>query len=194
MAARGEVTGAEGLGRMLQKGRLVNGLTQRDLAERLNNTDQKYMWGLESGKNTIVLERIFAVMGETGIRMYMEVDPGTDEYQDDVRVSPVGDLRVELYGELVGHLVGRDRRSFDLATEKNAIETFGLCSTILSTSVPFDLVSNRSRAARRRNLFAEHLPEGTTLDNVAAEIRVVTDDTIALLARFGRDVAGAIQI
>ena len=108
--------------------------------------------------------------------------------------NPVGDLRVELYGELVGHLVGMDRRSFDFVTEKNAIETFGLGSTILSASVPFDLVSNRSRAVRRRNFFAELLPEGTALDNLAAEIRVSTDDTIALLARFGRDVAGAIQI
>ena len=60
--------------------------------------------------------------------------------------------------------------------------------------MPFDLVSNRSRAARRRNFFAELLPEGTALDNLAAEIRVSTDDTIALLARFGHDVAGAIQI
>lgn len=89
MAARGEVKGPEGLGRMLQQGRLVSGLTQRDLAERLD-TDQKYIWGLESGKNTIVLERIFAIMRETGVRMYMEVDPGTDESQDDVVDEPRG--------------------------------------------------------------------------------------------------------
>ena len=89
MAARGEVKGPEGLGRMLQQGRLVNGLTQRDLAERLD-TDQKYIWGLESGKNTIVLERIFAIMRETGVRMYMEVDPGADEPQDDVVDEPRG--------------------------------------------------------------------------------------------------------
>lgn len=55
MAARGEVKGREGRGRILQQGRLVCGLTQRDLAERLE-TDQKYIWGLKSGKNTIVLE------------------------------------------------------------------------------------------------------------------------------------------
>jgi len=89
MAARGEVKGPDGLGRMLQQGRLVSGLTQRDLAERLD-TDQKYIWGLESGKNTIVLERIFAIMRETGVRMYMEVDPGTDESQDDVVDEPRG--------------------------------------------------------------------------------------------------------
>lgn len=89
MAARGEVKGPEGLGRMLQQGRLVSGLTQRDLAERLD-TDQKYIWGLESGKNTIVLERIFAIMRETGVRMYMEIDLGADEPQDDVVDEPRG--------------------------------------------------------------------------------------------------------
>lgn len=62
---------------MLQQGRLVSGLTQRDLAERID-TDQKYVWALESGKNTIVLERIFEIMRETGIRMYMEID-GTSQ-------------------------------------------------------------------------------------------------------------------
>lgn len=73
MTARGEVKSAEALGRMLQQGRLVRDLTQRDLADRLM-TDQKYIWALESGKNTIVLERIFAIMRETGLRMYMEID------------------------------------------------------------------------------------------------------------------------
>ena len=78
MAARREVRGAEALGRMLQQGRLVSGLTQRDLADRLD-TDQKYIWALESGKKTIVLERIFEIMRETGVRMYMEIDSSADE-------------------------------------------------------------------------------------------------------------------
>ena len=82
MAARGEVTNADALGRMLQQGRLVSGLTQRELADRVD-TDQKYIWTLESGKSSIILERIFAIMRETGVRMYMEIDdpraaPGHD--------------------------------------------------------------------------------------------------------------------
>lgn len=88
----------------------------------------------------------------------------------------MADLRVELYGELVGHLVGTDRRTFDFITHANAIERFGLGSTILSESVPFELVANRARASRRRNFFAELLPEGTALDTLAAEIRVSPDD------------------
>ncbi|MET3767450.1 serine/threonine-protein kinase HipA [Marisediminicola sp. UYEF4] len=106
----------------------------------------------------------------------------------------MADLRVELYGELVGHLVGTDRRSFDFVTDPNAIGTFGLGSTVLSESVPFELVANRSRAGRRRNFFAELLPEGTALDNLAAQLRVSDDDIIPLLAQYGRDVAGAVQI
>jgi len=62
---------------MLQQGRLVRGLTQRELAERLN-TDQKYIWALESGKNSIMLDRIFEIMRETGIRMYVEVEPSVE--------------------------------------------------------------------------------------------------------------------
>ncbi|MBK5238054.1 MAG: helix-turn-helix transcriptional regulator [Actinomycetales bacterium] len=73
MIARGEVKSAEALGRMLQQGRLVKGLTQREIADRLD-TDQKYIWALESGKNKIVLDRIFEIMRETGLRMYMELD------------------------------------------------------------------------------------------------------------------------
>ena len=73
MAARGEVTNVDALGRMLQQARLVSGLTQRELADRVD-TDQKYIWTLESGKSSIILERIFAIMRETGVRMYMEID------------------------------------------------------------------------------------------------------------------------
>lgn len=90
MAARGEVRSAEALGRMLQQGRLVCGLTQRDLADRLE-TDQKYIWALESGKNTIVLERIFEIMRETGIRMYMEIDSSAEEL-------PIPDIVEESHG------------------------------------------------------------------------------------------------
>ena len=63
---------------MLEEGRLVSGLTQRELAAQLE-TDQKCIWGLENGKNAIVLERISAIMRETGMRVYMEVD---DEVED----------------------------------------------------------------------------------------------------------------
>ncbi|WP_277613036.1 hypothetical protein [Cryobacterium algoritolerans] len=43
-------------------------------------------------------------------------------------------------------------------------------------------MSNRSRAARRRDFFAELLPAGAALENLAAEIRVTTDEVTAVLA------------
>lgn len=89
VAARGEVKSIEALGHMLQQGRLVSGLTQRQLADKLE-TDQKYIWALESGKNTIILERIFAIMRETGVRMYMEIDFPSIDSVADVKEEPRG--------------------------------------------------------------------------------------------------------
>lgn len=77
MPARGEVKSTEALGHLLQQGRLVAGLTQRQMAEMLD-TDQKYIWSLESGKESIILDRIFAIMRETGLRMYIEIDQPRD--------------------------------------------------------------------------------------------------------------------
>jgi transcriptional regulator with XRE-family HTH domain len=74
---------------MLQRGRLVSGLTQRQLAGKLE-TDQKYVWAVESGKNTIILECIFAIMRETGVRMYMEIDFPSDDTVADVKDEPRG--------------------------------------------------------------------------------------------------------
>ncbi|WP_026531419.1 type II toxin-antitoxin system HipA family toxin [Arthrobacter sp. H41] len=106
----------------------------------------------------------------------------------------MGELRVELYGHLVGWLTGTDWRSFDFRTDRSAFDHFELGSTILSESVPLDLVMNRGRASRRRNFFAELLPEGRILTNLAASVGAREHDIIALLSHFGRDVAGALQI
>ncbi|WP_197059413.1 HipA N-terminal domain-containing protein [Cryobacterium sp. MLB-32] len=47
---------------------------------------------------------------------------------------------------------------------------------------------------RIRNFFAELLPAGTALDRLAAEMRVCSDAVIALLAQFGREVVGSVQV
>ena len=106
----------------------------------------------------------------------------------------MADLRVELYGHLVGHLRGTDWRSFDFRTAREAFERFELGSTVLSESVPLDPVPSRSRADRRRTYFAELLPEGRILTRLAAAIDVREHDVVPLLAAYGRDVAGAVQI
>lgn len=106
----------------------------------------------------------------------------------------MGDLRVELYGHLVGWLTGTDWRTFDFHTDRSCFDHFGLGSTVLSESVPLELTTNRGRSSRRRNFFTELLPEGRILSNLAARIGTQEYDTPALLSHFGRDVAGALQI
>ena len=106
----------------------------------------------------------------------------------------MGDLRVELYGRLVGHLVGTGSRTFDFRTERSVLQHWPPGSTVLSEAVPLSLVENRARAARRRNYFAELLPEGRVLSDLASRARVAESDVVGLLARFGRDVAGAVEL
>lgn len=106
----------------------------------------------------------------------------------------MADLRVELYGTLIGHLVGTDWRTFDFRATREAVDRFSLGSTILSEAVPLELVPTRSRADRRRTFFAELLPEGRVLSRLANAIDVREYDVVPLLAAYGRDVAGALQI
>ncbi|MDP9800943.1 HTH-type transcriptional regulator/antitoxin HipB [Arcanobacterium wilhelmae] len=68
MQYHGRVSGPESLGRMLQQARLVAGLTQRDLAKQLGTT-QKYIWELEAGKPSIMMNRLFAAMQATGMEL-----------------------------------------------------------------------------------------------------------------------------
>ncbi|MDF1522817.1 MAG: HipA domain-containing protein [Trueperaceae bacterium] len=105
----------------------------------------------------------------------------------------MADLRVELYGTRIGTLTG-DVRTFDLMVEPDAVKAFGIDSPILSIAIPLALVPTRARKQRRRNFFHELLPEGRMRKRMAQEARVPSGDVIGLLRRYGRDVAGALQI
>jgi DNA-binding XRE family transcriptional regulator len=74
MAYTGKVTSAESLGRILQQARLLSGLSQRELARRLGTT-QKYVWELEAGKPSIMMDRLFAAMRETGMELTATITP-----------------------------------------------------------------------------------------------------------------------
>ncbi|HUY45097.1 MAG TPA: helix-turn-helix transcriptional regulator [Streptosporangiaceae bacterium] len=74
MAYTGKVTSPESLGRILQQARLLSGLSQRELARRLGST-QKYVWELEAGKPSIVMDRLFAAMRETGMELTATITP-----------------------------------------------------------------------------------------------------------------------
>lgn len=73
MALRGEIKNTETLGRMLQQGRLLRGLSQRQLADELG-ISQRYVWEMESGNPTIFTERLFQMMRVTGVHLHVEID------------------------------------------------------------------------------------------------------------------------
>ncbi|MDF2508389.1 MAG: type toxin-antitoxin system HipA family toxin [Microbacterium sp.] len=103
-------------------------------------------------------------------------------------------LAIELYGTLIGHLEGPDARSFDFVGLAEAAETFGANSRVLSIAMPLVRSLPRHHAGRRRNWFGELLPEGDQLDYMLGESGIRRGDVPSFLARYGRDVAGALQI
>ncbi len=77
MAYTGKVTSPQSLGRILQQARLLNGLSQRELAARLG-TNQRYIWEIEAGKPSIFMERLFAAMRETGMTLTATIETKDD--------------------------------------------------------------------------------------------------------------------
>ncbi|WP_417564206.1 type II toxin-antitoxin system HipA family toxin [Microbacterium sp.] len=102
-------------------------------------------------------------------------------------------LAVELYGTVIGTLRG-DARAFDFSPTDEGIQRFCANSPILSVAIPLAPGQRRDMAARRRNWFAELLPEGDQYDYMLAQGGIRRGDTPAFLARYGRDVAGALQV
>ncbi len=103
-------------------------------------------------------------------------------------------LEVRLYETHVGDLVGDSWRDFDVVATSAGIDRFGVGSTVLSESVPLVPHQPRGKAARRRVFFDELLPEGAARQRLADRARVSPTDTLGLLAAYGRDVAGAVQV
>lgn len=103
------------------------------------------------------------------------------------------DLVVTLYGTHVGNLE-EHREGFDFIASETGIERFGLQSTILSFAIPLDPTPRPRQRAVRRNFFDELLPEGRARTRLAGNARIPADYTVGMLARYGRDVAGALKI
>jgi serine/threonine-protein kinase HipA len=102
-------------------------------------------------------------------------------------------LEVELYDEIIGTLEG-DSRTFDFSPTPGAISHFGVNSAVLSVAIPLAPNQRRNHAARRRNWFAELLPEGIQYEYMLAQAGLRVGDTLGFLSRYGRDVAGAVQL
>ena len=105
----------------------------------------------------------------------------------------MSDLVVELYGKPIGRLVGAST-TYDFVASADAVETYGLDSTVFSLAVPLAPVAPRGRKPRRQNFFAEMLPEGRMRSRLAVMANIGEGDVIGLLRVYGRDVAGALQI
>lgn len=102
-------------------------------------------------------------------------------------------LRVDLYGRQIGTIEGA-RASFDFEADPEAVRVHGVGSTILSFAVPLTPTPRPSDRAVRANFFEEVLAEGPARKRLGGNARIDEDNTIALLSRYGRDVAGALQI
>lgn len=103
------------------------------------------------------------------------------------------ELTVALHGAIIGHLRGAGA-DFDFRPTPEAVRTWGMNSRMLSLAVPLLPRPPASGRALRRSFFAELLPEGDARERLANEARVRKDDIMGMLAAFGRDVAGAVQI
>lgn len=102
-------------------------------------------------------------------------------------------LAVELYNTIVGTIDG-DARTFDFVPTADGIDRFGPNSPVLSVAIPLSPNHRRDHASRRRSWFGELLPEGDQYDYMLVQGGLRRDDTPAFLGRYGRDVAGALQI
>jgi len=96
-----------------------------------------------------------------------------DVWLDEVRVAQLVDARSSI----------RCRYS------KEALQRWPLNSPVLSCSLPLD-----SRPLNATPFCVGLLPEGQALQTMAANAGLAASDTFGLLARYGRDVAGALVI
>lgn len=101
------------------------------------------------------------------------------------------ELAVWLHGQEVATITraSADGRHIDLRYTKAALALAPRNTPLLSCSLPL-----RSRRLDATHFLAGLLPEGEALRAMADLAEVATVDTFGLLARFGRDVAGAVVI
>jgi serine/threonine-protein kinase HipA len=99
-------------------------------------------------------------------------------------------LLVSLYGEVVAELTSAGPGQITCRYTEQARGRWPLNLPLLSCSLPLTRRPHKNAGPFFRGL----LPEGVALAAVAAVARVPTFDTYGILARFGRDIAGAAVI
>jgi serine/threonine-protein kinase HipA len=98
-------------------------------------------------------------------------------------------LGVWLYGQQVAELTSNRPGDVTCRYSEAALDTWPGSTPLLSCSLPLG-----SRPLKAGLYFRGMLPEGQHLQAMASVAKVPTYDTFGLLARFGRDVAGAAVI
>jgi HTH-type transcriptional regulator/antitoxin HipB len=78
MVLKAKITSQDSLGRVIAQARLLAGLSQRELADKLG-TSQRYIWELESGKDSTLIERLLGALDATGATMTIEIPEDGDE-------------------------------------------------------------------------------------------------------------------
>jgi serine/threonine-protein kinase HipA len=99
-------------------------------------------------------------------------------------------LHVWLYGTRVAVLTSARPGEISCRYTSEAMERWDLNTAVLSCSLPLIKTAHRDAGRYFRGL----LPEGNALQALASAAGVPTHDTYGMLARFGRDVAGALVI
>ena len=94
----------------------------------------------------------------------------------------LGDVRVAT-------ITSKRRAEIRLRYSDEALDRWPLNAPLLSCSLPLT-----GRPLQAGPFFRGLLPEGVHLQSLAARAGVTTNDTFGLLARYGRDVAGAVVI
>lgn len=77
-------------------------------------------------------------------------------------------LAIELYGTLAGTVEGAGE-AFDFAPTQEGMRRFGTNSSVLSVAIPLVLNQRRDQVGRRRDRFAELLPEGDQYDHMLTQ-------------------------
>ncbi|MDR0491374.1 MAG: helix-turn-helix domain-containing protein [Oscillospiraceae bacterium] len=61
------------LGQIIQRSRLQQGFSQRELAKMIG-VSQKWVWEMEQGKHGLLMERLFMVLEKTGVTLSAEFE------------------------------------------------------------------------------------------------------------------------
>lgn len=101
-------------------------------------------------------------------------------------------LQVHLFGATIGHLERVGSSSVVFCANEDALDLYGVGSTILSASLPFSAVP--SQAEQSTNFFGGLLPEGRGRTNLAKQAGVDSTDVFGMLGYAGWDLPGAVNV